>query len=208
MQAQNHITTVTDSTETLAALILLLVGGALISLIAVHLLDRGVNPIREAVSDYGVGEHKWFYRLTAIWLGLAGVVTAVMLADAMFPKPTLTILALLLFGAARGAITIFPTDLEGDEETPVGHTHFVLAALAFGSIAFAAIVFAFTVGDDPFWADYRTLLAVLGGFLVGAALATGAARQRASSTFGLTERSLYVAMFAWFSAVALIVLTG
>ncbi|MBJ7354264.1 MAG: DUF998 domain-containing protein [Thermoleophilaceae bacterium] len=208
MQAQNHITTVTGTTQTIATFVLLLVAGSIISLVSVHLLDRDVKPTRDAVSDYGAREHAWFYRLTAIWLGFAGLLTAVVMADAIFPKPTLTILALLLFAATRWAITIFPTDLEGEEETPVGHSHTVLAVIAFASIAIAAVTFSFAIADDPFWDASSGLLWALAAFVSIAAAATGIARAASNGYFGLIERLLYVAMYAWISAVALIVLTS
>lgn len=208
MQAQNHVTTVTDSTQTIATFVLVLVAASLISLISVHLLDRGVNPISEAVSDYGARDHAWFYRLAAIWLGFAGLLTGVMLADAMFPKPTVTILFLLVFAATRWAITIFPTDLEGEEETSVGRSHVVLAVAAFTSIAAAAVTFSSVNGDDPLWSAHSGLLWALAAFLTVSAIATGIARAAESRFFGLIERLLYVAMFAWLSAVALIVLTA
>jgi hypothetical protein len=120
MQGVKHITTVSGTTEGFAIAILLLVAGALVSLIAAHMIDRGVDPVRDAVSDFGAREHPWPYRIAAVWLGLAGLLLAVALADAVFPKPTLTILLLLVFAATRWAITIFPTDLEGEGATSVG----------------------------------------------------------------------------------------
>jgi hypothetical protein len=208
MQAQHHITTVSGTTQTMATFVLVLVAGSLISLVSVHLLDRGVKPLHDAVSDYGAREHPWFYRLAAIWLGFAGLLTAVIFADAIFPKPTLTILALLLFAATRWAITIFPTDLEDEDETSVGRSHTVLAAVAFASIAIAAVSFNSAIADDPFWASSSDLLLALAGFVTAAAVATGIARARHQHYFGLIERVLYLAMYSWFSAVALIVLTG
>lgn len=208
MSGENHITTVTSTTEGLAVFVLMLVVGAAVSLIAAHLADRGVNPIRDAVSDFGAREHPWYYRIAALWLGLAGLLTAVMLGDAMFPKPTGTILALLVFAAARWAITIFPTDLEGEEETSTGRSHLILAVVAFFMVALAAGLFAAAIGPDPFWDDRQglfNLLALLVGVL---AVFTGAARAAAPQVFGLVERLFYVSMFAWFSAVALTLLTG
>ena len=209
MQTENHITSVSSTTEMLATFILVLVAGSLISLISVHLLDRGVNPVRDAVSDYGAREYAWFYRLTAIWTGVAGVLTAVMLGDAMFPKPTLTIMLLLIFAATRTAITIFPTDLEEDEGTSVGRSHTVLAAIAFAAIAVAAGSFTLAIADDPFWSDSLTLLRGLGIALIISAIATGLTRKVVlTGYFGLVERIFYLAMFSWFSAVALILLNG
>jgi hypothetical protein len=199
MLAQERITVVTGTTETLATFILLLVAGSLVSLIAVHFLDRGVNPLTDAVSDYGAREHAWFYRLTAIWLGFAGLLFAVMLADATFPKPTLTILSLLVFAATRWAITIFPTDLEDEEGTSVGRSHTVLAATAFASIAIAAASFSFSV-PSPEMGSTIDVLAVL---VVIFAVATGAARVTHARYFGLIERIFYLTMFAWLSAFPL-----
>lgn len=206
MATDNHITTVTNTAEGLAVFVLLLVAGSALSLIAAHFVDRGVNPIRDAVSDFGAREHPWFYRIAALWLGLAGLLTAVMVGDAMFPKPTLTILALLVFAATRWAITIFPTDLEGEEETSIGRSHVALAAAAFASISVAAVAFGFSTLDDPFWNS--GLLIGLGVFVAIMAAATGIERLLDRGAFGLVERVLYLAMFTWFSAVALTLLTG
>lgn len=209
MQTENHITSVSSTTEMLATFILVLVAGSLISLISVHLLDRGVNPVRDAVSDYGAREYAWFYRLTAIWMGVAGVLTAVMLGDAMFPKPTLTIMLLLIFAATRTAITIFPTDLEEDEGTSVGRSHTVLAAIAFAAIAVAAGNFTLAIEDDPFWNDSFGLVRALGMFVFATAVATGLTRKVIlTQYFGLVERIFYLAMLSWFSAIALILLKG
>lgn len=209
MQTVNHITSVSGTTQTLATFILFLVAGSVVSLISVHLLDRGVNPVRDAVSDYGAREYAWFYRLAAIWMGVAGVLMAVMLGDAMFPKPTLTIILLLVFAATRTAITIFPTDLEDEEDTSVGRSHTVLAAIAFASIAVAAGNFTLAIADDPFWDDYFSLVRALGIFVFATAVATGLTRRVVlTNYFGLVERIFYLAMFSWFSAVALILLNG
>lgn len=209
MQAPNHITSVSSTTETLATFILVLVAGSLVSLISVHLLDRGVNPISDAVSDYGAREYAWFYRLTAIWMGVAGVLMAVMLGDAMFPKPTLTIMLLLVFAATRTAITIFPTDLEDDEDTSVGRSHTALAAIAFASIAIAAGSFTLEIADDPFWSDSLPLLRALGIAVIVTAIATGLTRKAVlTAYFGLVERIFYMSMFSWFSAVSLVLLNG
>lgn len=210
MGHENHITTVTDTTQGLAVFVLLLVAGSAISLAAAHFVDRGVNPVRDAVSDFGAREHPWYYRIAALWLGLAGLLTAVILGDAMFPKPTVTILALLVFAAARWAITIFPTDLEDEDETSTGQAHAALATAAFAAFAIAAIGFGLAIDRDPFWADLETVFLALGVLAMFVAGLTGVAYARPvlRPYFGLIERLLYVTMFVWFSAVALALLTG
>jgi hypothetical protein len=208
MQGSNHITTVSAMTEAFAVLVLVLVAGAAISLVCAHIVDRGVDPLRDAVSDFGAREHPWFYRLTAIWLGAAGILTAVALADAMFPKPTLTILALLVFATMRWAITIFPTDLEDEEETSIGRSHTALAAIAFVSIAVAAVAFVPAARPDEFWVDKAGLLTALAFFVSAFAIATGIARAVHNRFFGLIERLLYVAIFAWLATIAILLLAG
>lgn len=203
----NHLTSVTSTTELLAVMILALLAGALVSLVLAHILDRGVNPIRDAVSDYGARKYKNLYRITAFWIGFAGLLTAVMLGDALFPKPTLVILLLLVYAATRGAITLFPVDLPGEEQTSVGRSHEVLATIAFASFAIAAAIFPEAIKDDPFWADKLDALRALGYFTLITAVATGLThRLLLKGIFGAVERLYYAAMFAWMATIALILL--
>lgn len=202
-------TAVTSTTTTLAWMILFLLVGAFLSLVFAHIAGRrDVNPISEAVSDYGVGELRWFYRLTALWLGLAGLLTGAMLGDAMYPKPTVVILLLILFAATRWAITIFPTDLEGEEATSIGRSHIVLAVVAFGSISLAAVIFPTLLGDDRFWDEEAGLMTTIGWAMMGLAVASGVTRRFLPQVFGLVERLLYLAMFAWLGAISVILLAA
>lgn len=203
-----HITTISQTDRTLAAAVLLLTAGTAIALVAVHLLDRGVNPLSMAVSEFGVREHAWFYRLAVIWLGLAGLLTAVLFADAVYPKPSLTILCLLVFAATRWVVTIFPIDATGEQATSTGRAHLVLGAAAFASIAAAAFLFAIAVGNDAFWTPHHGLLALLGWALPVVAALMALSRWLASSVFGLVERFYYLCIFAWLTAVAVIVLSA
>jgi hypothetical protein len=202
-------TAVTSTTTLLASMVLILLVGAFLSLLFAHIAGRReVNPISEAVSDYGVGELRWFYRIAALWLGLAGLLTAAMLGDAMFPKPTLVILLLILFAATRWAITIFPTDLEGEEATSIGRSHIVLAVVAFGSISLAAVIFSTLLGDDRFWDEELGLMTAIGWTMMVLAIASGVTRRFLPQIFGLVERLLYLAMFAWLGAIAVIMLAA
>lgn len=208
MTHSNHITTISGTTELFAAAVLVLLAGALISLITAHLADRSVNPVRDAVSDYGAGAQPWPYRLTAVWTGTAALLLTVALGDAMFPKPTVTILFLLLFTVARWVITIFPVDLPGAEPTSTGRSHTVMAALAFGAIALAALTFTAAARPDEFWVDSVTPLSVISWATAVLAVLTGVTRALKSRIFGLVERLLYLAMFGWMALVATLLLTG
>ncbi|MGB0872732.1 MAG: DUF998 domain-containing protein [Solirubrobacterales bacterium] len=203
-----HLTTVSSTTETLAAMVLALLIGAFVSLVAAHLLDRGVNPISDAVSDYGARDYKMLYRLTAFWMGFAGLLTAVMLGDALYPKPTLVILLLLVFAATRGAITLFPVDLPGADETQTGRSHTVLATIAFASFALAAALLPRELSDDPFWTDHLQTMRGLGIVVFATAIGTAITHRVAlKQYFGLVERLFYVAMFAWLATPCVIFLT-
>jgi hypothetical protein len=205
----HHITTTSTSTDTLSGFAILAAALAAVALIVVHFLPTGVNPISEAVSDYGAGKYKNFYRVAAFWLGASGLLLAISLGEAIFPKPTLVIVMLLIFAATRATITIFPTDLPDEEESSVGRAHLVLAAAAFGSIAIAAGTFHTTVQDEPFWHAHDTLIAGLGYAVVVLAIATALTRRLVlKNYFGLVERLLYVAMIAWIVTVAGILLAG
>lgn len=204
-----HITSVTSTTTTLGVMILALLVGTVVSLVLAHILDRGVNPIRDAISDYGAREYKILYRLTAFWMGMAGLLMAVMLGDALFPKPTLVILLLLLFAAVRWAVTLFPVDLPDEEETDTGRSHNVLATLAFASFAIAAAILPMAIADDPFWANELNALRALGYATALLAIAVGLThRLILTNIFGLVERLLYVAMIGWLATISIILLAA
>lgn len=205
----DHITSSSSTTKSLAVVIIGLAAATLVLLLTLMILPTGINPIREAVSDHGVGEYRNFYRLAAFWLGLAGLLMAVMLGNAIFPKPSIAIILMLLFAGTRWAITIFPTDLPGEEETSVGRSHTILAVLAFASFAVAAGTFYFSVHEDPFWHSHHALVAILGWAVVVTAIATGLTRRLVlTNIFGLIERLLYVAMCAWLIGISALLLNA
>lgn len=189
-------------------MILALLVGAVVSLVLAHFLDRGVNPIRDAVSDYGARDYKILYRLTAFWIGFAGLLMAVMLGDAIFPKPTLVILLLLLFAGTRWAITLFPVDLPGEEDTGTGRSHVVLAIMAFGAFAIAAAIFPELIAGDPFWTNELGGLRALRYVITALAIATALThRLILTNIFGLVERLYYAAMISWLATISIIFLS-
>lgn len=204
----DQITSVTSTTTTLGVMILALLVGVVVSLVLAHILDRGVNPVRDAISDYGAREYKILYRLAAFWLGTAGLLMAVMLGDALFPKPTAVILFVLIFAAVRWAIILFPVDLPDEEDTGSGRSHLVLAGIAFASISFAQGNFTLAIRDDPFWDPSFTLVRAVGFAVISLAIATGMTRFAFERVFGLVERLFYAAMITWFATISVILLTA
>ena len=82
-----------------------------VALITLHPLPTGYNPVRDAVSDYGVGPYRWWF-----WLqGVAGVgCLALGIALAQLHPFTLTEVAVapIVTAVARLLIPFFATDQE------------------------------------------------------------------------------------------------
>ncbi len=165
------------------------------TLVCVHLRPTGYNPLRDAVSDYGVGPSYPFYRAQTAAMALAAILVAGALAKALDPAPKRAIVLLLVFAAARLAIPSFPTDLARTQRTRTGVIHILLAGVAFAAIAWAAA----TLAERVDWPGCRGF----GWAVVVTAVATGLAIRTRFPYFGAVERLFYVATLAWFLFVSL-----
>jgi hypothetical protein len=163
-------------------------------LVAVHLRPAGYDPLRDAVSDYGVGPSLPYYRAQTSAMALAAIFVAAALARAIDPAPRRVIVLLLVFAAARLAIPFFPTDLDRTRRTGTGVIHALLAAVAFGTVAWAAA----TLPDRAHW----TGLAALGWIVVATAIAMALSLRARVPYFGLVERLFYAATLAWLALVS------
>jgi hypothetical protein len=161
-------------------------------LLFLHVAPTGYDPLRNAVSEYGVGRFAWGYRAQVTCAALAALALA-----AALPAGTRREIALLVvFAAARLAIAAFPTDLLGSERiTPTGRVHLLLAAIAFASICWCACALRRADGGQP----------VLGYVASAGAVGTMLALRRVPElrpVLGLLERIFYAAVVAWFFLVA------
>ena len=187
----------------LAALAAAAVAAGAIALVWVHFLPTGHRATVDAVSDYGTGPYRLFYRTTAIALGLGALLLLIALARGTDVRSG-GLIWLGVFAVTRVAIAFFPTDLEGKPVTAVGRVHLVLAAAAFAAIAFAAADLAPALADEPGW-DATGLIGALRWAVVITAVATLAARVVVPLrlvAFGLVERLLYAAIIAFLLVVA------
>jgi hypothetical protein len=188
----------------LAALAAAAVAAGTVSLVWVHFLPTGHRPTVDAVSDYGAGPYRAFYRTTVIALGLGALLLLIALASGT-GVPSGGLIWLGVYAVTRIAIAFFPTDLEGKPVTPVGRVHLALAAAAFAAIAFAAADLAPALRDEPGWGDLSGLIGALRWAVVITAVATLAARVVVPLrlvAFGLVERLLYAASIAFLLVVA------
>jgi len=188
----------------LAALAAAAVAAGTVSLVWVNLLPTGHRPMVDAVSDYGAGPHRAFYRATVISLGVGALLLLIALAHGT-GVPSGGLIWLGAYGVTRIAIAFFPTDLEGETVTATGRVHLLLAAVAFTAIAFAAADLAPALRSEPAWGA-GGLLDGLRWAVIVTAVGTGVTRvvvPLRHTVFGLVERLLYAATIAFLLTVAI-----
>ena len=162
-------------------------------LVRLHALPTGLSPVRDAVSDYGTTRWHAHYRAMAIALGLSAIALALGLAR---DTDAGSLLWLWLYGASRIAIAGFMTDRDPPPFTTEGRIHWLLAAVAFTSIALAA--------SNIDWSGAPDVLGALGVAVAVTAIATLVTRlvPPLRAVFGLAERALYVTSVAWLAIAA------
>jgi hypothetical protein len=163
-------------------------------LVGAHALPTGYDPVRDPVSDYGVGRFTGWYAGASTSIGAAALFVA---AGLWRDGATWHVVALLvLFALARFAIPVFPTDLEGERPSRPGEIHMLLATAAFASICWTMSAYAPSGGSRLPWLGYLATAAALATLL-------SLRRLRALRAWtGLIERVFYVAMLAWFALVS------
>ena len=110
------------------------------SLAWLHARRTGFSWVRNAVSEYGITPFRSGYRVATIAFGVAGLALAIGIDRAITGHGNAGVVALLVvFAAARGAISWFPMDAPAAPRTSTGVIHVLLASVAFLSIAGAAI---------------------------------------------------------------------
>lgn len=96
-----------------------------------HVQPTGLS-WRNPVSEYGITPFRSGYRVATIAFGVAGLALAIGIDRAIAGHGTVGVVALLVvFAAARGAISWFPMDALDTPRTSTGVTHVLLASLAF-----------------------------------------------------------------------------
>ena len=180
-------------TSTLALLALILVLAAALVLIRLHTLPTGLDPRRDAVSDYGTTPFHRYYRAMVVLLG-AGAGCLALALHRSGDVRTSGLIWLTIFAASRILIAGFMTVRPGRKVTVEAQIHWLLAGVAFTSIAFAAP----TISND------LDLGQTLASIVIAAAIATLVARvvRQWRSVFGLVERILYASFLVWLIVVA------
>jgi hypothetical protein len=169
-------------------------------------LPTGYNPVRDAVSDYGVGHYRAWFWAQAVAGGIAGLALAIALAETTPSVPALVIAMLVISAVARFLIPAFATDQHGSRfQTVHGTIHMILAIVIFASIIIAASKFGSAVEHEAAWQGVKGWLAALPWVMSGAAigLLVGLRAPRLHLVYGLIERLFYVSAIAWFFIVSI-----
>lgn len=173
---------------------------ALALLIALHVVERQRNPVRAAVSDYGIGSAARLFKV----YGAAGIIGAAALCRAMldypgaeFPRAAAYCLGAL--AVLRLGIFAFKTDEGAFGRTREGIIHLVFA------------VVTFTLAYEVVSISGPTALAISGGalhsafallsWIVPVSLALVVVTMVLSGLrafFGLAERAFLVSTLLWF----------
>jgi len=192
--------------ETLSIIAALLVAVESFALIVLHFLPTGYDPVRDAVSDYGVGPYRGWFWLHAITGGLACLALAIALAKLHPFTPTQVVVALIVTAVARFFIPFFATDQgESRFETLHGTIHMILAVLAFGGLVWAAMALWSTLMHYPAWHSAKGFLTILPWVMLGSVIAVLVAIRgpRLKPFFGVFERLFYLSSIAWLFVVSI-----
>jgi len=177
-----------------------------VTLIMLHLLPTGYNPVRDAVSDYGVGPYRSWFWLQAVTGGVGCLALAIALAQLHPLTPTQVIVALIVTAGARFLLPFFATDQDGNRfQTLHGTVHMILAVLAFGGLVWAATGLWSTLSHYPAWRGAESPLTILPWIMLGSVIAVVLAIRgpRLKPFFGVFERLFYLSSIPWVLIVAI-----
>jgi Protein of unknown function (DUF998) len=176
------------------------------ALVTLHLLPTGYNPVRDAVSDYGVGPYRGWFWLQAAAGGVGCLALGIALAQLHPLTPTQVVVALIVTAGARLLIPFFATDQHGSRfQTRHGTIHMILAVIAFGGLVWAATGLWTTLRHYPAWHGTESALTIIPWIMLGSVIAVvlAIAGPRLKPFFGIFERLFYLSSITWVLIVAI-----
>ena len=176
----------------------------LLTLVVLHVLPTGLSPLTNPVSQYGITSYRLGYRVQTIARGIAAIAAAIGISELGIGGAPLVVLFLVIFGAARLAISWFPMDVPGAARTESGRWHGLLALAAFGGATLAALRLGTDLGRSNVWVHARGPIAGLGIAMLVCLISMGAARRSESMRhyFGVVERAFYAGTIGFLFVVA------
>lgn len=173
----------------------------LASLVTLHVLPSALSPVRAAVSQYGITRYRSGYRLQTLGYAAAGVGAAAGIST--FPGAAGVVALCCVFAAARALISWFPMDVPGIQPTQTGRWHGILAITAFVAVGVASGQLAGVLCRDGVHPGIAAVSGVLAVLMACSLIAMAFNRRAGGGYFGLIERSFYLWMTAWLTAVAI-----
>jgi hypothetical protein len=183
-----------------AVVALIAVTAQLSILVVLHVLPTKYDAVRDAISDYGVGDFRHYFWAQLGAGALACISVAVALTGFHPYVPTVVVVLLLANAAARLLMPFFPTDQSGNRfETVKGTTHMLLAIVAFGAVAAAATSLSGLFSHYSVWHSAKGLLVAIGWVVLAGAVACalGQVGPRLKPIFGLIERTFTLSVIVW-----------
>ena len=175
------------------------------ALVVLHFLPTGYDPVRDAVSDYGVGPYRGWFWLQAVAGGVGCLALAIALAQLHPFTPTQVVVALVVTAASRFLIPFFATDQNGSRfQTAHGIVHMILAVIAFGGLVWAATGLWSALHHYPAWQGAEGALTIIPWIMLGSVIAVVLAIRgpRLHPFFGVFERLFYLSSITWMLIVA------
>lgn len=180
-----------------------------LSLIALHLLPTGRDPIRDAVSSYAISRYGALDGVQKFTGGLCTVSLAIALIAGHAPVSAFGLVMLVINGIALLLIVTVPTQATDTKESFSFSLrwliHTLLALISFSAIALVTGTLTWPILMLPTWHGPGILLLIAGiwtpvsviiFFIV---MAGGIAQWR--PYFGLIQRSIYLGTICWLGAV-------
>jgi hypothetical protein len=177
-----------------------------VALIVLHVLPTGYDPVRDAVSDYGVGPYRRWFWLQAVAGGVGCLALGIALAQLHPITPVQAVVALIVTAVARFLIPFFATDQHGSRfQTAHGIVHMILAVIAFGGLIWAATGLWSTLRHYQSWHGAEGALTIIPWIMLGSVIALVLAIRgpRLHPLFGLFERLFYLSSITWVLIVAI-----
>ena len=187
---------------------MLLAWAALASAVAafcvLQLSPTGLDPVRAAVSQWGLGPYAWGFRWFTLSLAVAGAALAVAVPPILVRRRGAALVLLALFALGRSFVGWVPMDAPGAPATATGVFHWTLGLISFISfIVLALMLGARSVLPGRSRAAGRALTALgLAGAVCVLEMVASTRVPALMNVFGIFERLDYLAMTVGLAVLA------
>lgn len=177
-----------------------------VTLAALHLLRTDYDPVRQFMSDYGIGEYSMLANASFAVLGVATLSLAAGLLRTVAPEARIAAALLAVAGASTFIIAIFPIDLEGEPHTASGDVHQLAHAIQIWTITATSVVMAWYAGEDDRWRAFHRLGVILAVAIVALLAVHTTVAQVWPEFKGASQRSLALPVVSWLLLMAITVM--